>query len=154
MSAYLLSLLSRLDLMSFNLLFRYYHAEFDTNLAALSRENLFDFDWRNASVGKLQRLNLEGLFAPDVMSALATSFIRRMSSQHQRFFIYYPMLLAHARVKAPPGTQHSSQQEGFEHQVAYLDKLVGRVRTLAVSRDVSAVERQGLLRLAPLYPDG
>jgi arylsulfatase A-like enzyme len=75
-----------------------------------------------------------GKYGPDIFCDFALNFLRK--HRHHPFFFYYPMALVHAPFQPTPdspGTDYEHQGEKgsnprfFPDQVAYMDKLVGRV---------------------------
>jgi arylsulfatase A len=77
----------------------------------------------------------KGEYGPDLVSNYALDFIRRNKSRP--FFLYYPMMLTHAPYQPTPdspdwdpkakGEQVNVDKKHFGENVAYMDKLVGKL---------------------------
>lgn len=76
------------------------------------------------------------VYFPDVMSDFACEFIRK--NKDRPFFLYYPMTHPHVPIVRTPDTPEgvTDQKELYAHNIAYLDKLVGKV--------VAELDKQGL----------
>ncbi len=69
----------------------------------------------------------EDVFSPDLYNRRILEFIE--AHRTGPFFVYYPMLLPHVPfVPTPDAPRADSAQDRFAAMVAYMDKLVGRVR--------------------------
>ena len=72
----------------------------------------------------------EDQFGPDLINRFVLDYIEQQQAQQQPFFIYYPMLLPHDPfVSTPDHPRAESNEEKFAAMMAYMDKLVGQVRT-------------------------
>ena len=78
----------------------------------------------------------ESEYGPDIFNNYVLDYIEQHKSQP--FFIYYPMVLAHDPWVTTPDMrdESASDQEKFAAMMAYMDKMVGNVR--------SKVQQQGL----------
>jgi arylsulfatase A-like enzyme len=68
----------------------------------------------------------EGAFGPDVFC----DFLIRFAEEHrdEPFLLYYPMVLPHGPVTAPPGTDPTaSRRDKFRAMVRHVDRNVGRL---------------------------
>lgn len=77
----------------------------------------------------------EGAFGPDVFC----DFLVRFAEQHrdEPFLLYYPMVLPHGPLTAPPGTDPDApRRDKFRAMVRHVDRNVGRL--------VDAIDRLGL----------
>lgn len=110
---------------------RYYKGEFVTNVKGLNKATYSSFDWSSAEFQDAdedpQVIDLTGVYSEDVMLKVAQDVLVTANSNNESLFIYYPLLLPHEKVKAPPGTSHSNQQEGYQNQVTYADGITGQV---------------------------
>jgi arylsulfatase A len=76
-----------------------------------------------------------GRYLPDLMHEFVVDFITR--HQDQPFFVYYPMSHIHGPiVRTPDSPPGASRQVLYADNIAYMDKLVGRL--------VEALDRLGL----------
>jgi arylsulfatase A len=76
-----------------------------------------------------------GEYGPDLVSDFALEFVTR--HKDQPFFLYYPMMLTHAPYQPTPdsadwnpraiGEKVSDRPEHFRDNVAYMDRLVGKL---------------------------
>ncbi|MFZ5832463.1 MAG: sulfatase-like hydrolase/transferase [Planctomycetota bacterium] len=79
-------------------------------------------------------------YGPDMFNAFVLDFARK--HRQQPFFVYYPMCLTHGPYYTTPNTTQSpddrfvNKKENFASNVAYLDKLIGRL--------VAGLEEAGL----------
>ncbi len=70
-------------------------------------------------------------YGPDIFSDFVVDFIRR--HKDEPFFVYYPMALTHAPYYTTPDSTKGpedhfiNKRENFADNVAYLDKIVGKV---------------------------
>ena len=70
--------------------------------------------------------NTEGKYGPDVLNEFVLSFIQR--HKQQPFFIYYPTPLIHGPIlRTPDSKQPDAKGSHYADNVAYLDKLIGRI---------------------------
>jgi arylsulfatase A len=68
----------------------------------------------------------EGQYLPDLMHEFIVSFITR--HKDQPFFLYYPMSHVHGPiVRTPDSKAGASKDELYADNVAYMDKLVGKL---------------------------
>ncbi|MFT4518027.1 MAG: arylsulfatase A [Halioglobus sp.] len=77
--------------------------------------------------GDLQQ-HEQNIFGPDVFNDYVLDYIEQHKAEP--FFIYYPMVLAHDPWVTTPDMldEAASDQEKFAAMMAYMDKLVGKVR--------------------------
>jgi arylsulfatase A len=85
--------------------------------------------------GELRQHDAEA-FGPDLFNDYALQYIEEHSDQP--FFLYYPMVLAHDPWTTTPDMrdESASDQDKFAAMMAYMDKMVGKVR--------ATVEGQGI----------
>jgi arylsulfatase A-like enzyme len=85
--------------------------------------------------GELRQHGVD-VFGPDVLNDYALDYIERHTQAP--FFLYYPMVLAHDPWVTTPDMRDESatDQEKFAAMMAYMDKMVGKVRAM--------VEQQGI----------
>jgi hypothetical protein len=116
---------------------RYYQGTFLTNVPGL--ENNFtasndgspidSADFGQAAASSFGYLNLADEYSPAQLFALAQEYIAARKADDQPFFIYYPMLLTHRPIKAPPGEPDTNdKQVNFNSQVKFADNVVGAMR--------------------------
>ena len=86
--------------------------------------------WRDQT--KTYRLNgqtkelPEGTYLPDLMHSFLADFITR--NKDKPFFVYYPMSHVHGPiVKTPDSQSGASKEQLYADNVAYMDKLVGKL---------------------------
>lgn len=70
--------------------------------------------------------NVEGKYGPDLLHNFVVDFIERHRAGP--FFVYYPTPLIHGPILRTPDSQPgASRQQHYEDNIAYLDKLVGKL---------------------------
>ena len=76
-------------------------------------------------------------FGPDVLNEYVLDYIERHADEP--FFLYYPMVLAHDPWVTTPDMPNESatDQEKFAAMMAYMDKLVGKVRAKVEQQDIA-----------------
>jgi arylsulfatase A-like enzyme len=79
----------------------------------------------------------EDVFGPDVLNQAALEFIE--DNRERPFFLYYPMVLPHSPFVTTPDMrdEDADDQQRFGAMVAYMDKLVGRVRAKVEALDLA-----------------
>ena len=78
----------------------------------------------------------EGVFSSDLYNRRVLEFIE--AHRAGPFFVYYPMLLPHVPfVPTPDAPEAANAEERFAAMVAYMDKLVGRVRAKVVELGIA-----------------
>jgi arylsulfatase A len=79
--------------------------------------------WDLSTWGNGQRVDLKGLFSPDVFNEAAIEFIDK--HRDERFFLYYPLRFIHTPIISPPWDKNTG--DDFFDMIAYTDQLVGNV---------------------------
>ena len=70
--------------------------------------------------------DVEGKYGPDLLHNFVVDFIER--HREGPFFVYYPTPLIHGPIlKTPDSNETGKRQSHYEDNVAYLDKLVGKL---------------------------
>lgn len=78
----------------------------------------------------------ENTFGPDLFNAHVIDFIEQYSTQP--FFIYYPMALPHYPLVTTPDSPDAKTDEArFAGMIAYMDKLVGKVRDKVIEQGLA-----------------
>ena len=78
----------------------------------------------------------EGVFSSDLYNQRVLEFIE--AHRAGPFFVYYPMLLPHVPfVPTPDAPEAVTAEDRFAAMVAYMDKLVGRVRAKVVELGIA-----------------
>ncbi len=86
--------------------------------------------WREQTpkyeVNGAPKMLAEGEYMPDVMHAFIVDFLER--KKDQPFFLYYPMSSIHGPIlRTPDSKPKASADELYADNVAYMDKLVGKL---------------------------
>ncbi len=126
-------------------------ADGDSEIAPLTGKRLLSRYWKPTMIrdGRLLETRMED-YGPDMFADYICEFIRKQAKSDRPFLAFYPMVLAHSAhcvtpidvaAGATPANTHyaKGKPEGakiFKNQVAYIDRLVGRV--------VDAVEAAGV----------
>ena len=107
---------------------RFYNADVETNLVFNSRE--LAVDWKAPSI-QTAKHSLKGQYAPDILNRIVNSYIAHHKAAGSKFFVYYPMMLAHSPLEPPPLQAGVTGAKAiYKTQVEYVDQLVGRVGCL------------------------
>lgn len=76
-------------------------------------------------------------YGPDIFTNFVTDFIDRKAGKGKPFLVYYPMVLVHSPFVptpdspewADPSRRNKNNNTYFKDQVAYTDKLIGKIET-------------------------
>jgi arylsulfatase A len=69
--------------------------------------------------------NPDGKYGPDLLHEFVMDFIKRHKAGP--FFVYYPTPLVHGPILKTPDTTDAGKKEFYADNVAYMDKLVGKL---------------------------
>lgn len=69
--------------------------------------------------------DVEGKYGPDLLHNFVINFIER--HRDGPFFVYYPTPLIHGPILRTPDSQPDGKKNHYEDNIAYLDKLVGKL---------------------------
>lgn len=69
--------------------------------------------------------DVEGKYGPDLLHNFVVDFIER--HREGPFFVYYPTPLIHGPILRTPDSQPDGKKNHYEDNIAYLDKLVGKL---------------------------
>ena len=85
--------------------------------------------WKPAFDVNGKRVDFTGKYGPDVLLEKAVEFIDE--NKDKPFFLYYPMVLVHNPFLPTPDSKNKrsrNRQKNFADMVAYMDKIVGKLR--------------------------
>jgi hypothetical protein len=105
---------------------RFYNATVLTNLEF--DNTLLAVDWNKPPTTSAERHSLGTNYCPDVLNDIVNSYTAHHKAAGTKFFVYYPMVLAHQPLQPPPDQAHLTDPAAiYKSQVEHVDKLVGRV---------------------------